>query len=190
MSYRINHSRYFYEFQNTINIVKREQGYKCFICGSTDNLGPHHIKKVKQSNALYASKENVVILCRKCHNRYHNKYSHKQIGPKTFALFVKQQQNKEINKLIVERNTLGNQVKKLTLEINRLEGKMKNTLVIDDHKVVDIDSYECFCKYYNDYTISTDAIIRVLGTRKYKNYRKKALSNGDIKQRPYGLRFK
>ena len=66
MSYRINHSRYFYEFQNTINIVKREQGYKCFICGSTDNLGPHHIKKVKQSNALYASKENVVILCRKC----------------------------------------------------------------------------------------------------------------------------
>ena len=67
---------------------------------------------------------------------------------------------------------------------------MKNTLVIDDHKVVNIDSYECFCKYYNDYTISTDAIIRVLGTRKYKNYRKKALSNGDIKQRPYGLRFK
>ena len=50
-------------------------------------------------------------------------------------------------------------------------------------------SYEEFCKLYNAKEISTEDIKKIVGRRNYANYRKQALKNNDIRQRPSNLRF-
>ena len=49
--------------------------------------------------------------------------------------------------------------------------------------------YEEFVKEYNDYTVGVQDIIKRCGEKRYSFYRKKALLKGDIKQRPFNLRF-
>ena len=92
MTYNIHKGKYYYEFQNTIRKLKKE----CFICGTKENIEPHHIKRVKAGKQEYKNPENIVMLCRKHHKRYHNKY--KKTNQKTFAEYCLKQKNKEINK--------------------------------------------------------------------------------------------
>ncbi len=49
--------------------------------------------------------------------------------------------------------------------------------------------YDEFVELYNNYDISVIDIKKRIGAKAYTRYRKKALDNGDIKQRPFNLRF-
>jgi hypothetical protein len=51
-------------------------------------------------------------------------------------------------------------------------------------------TYEEFVKLYNEQKISVAEIKKRLGQAKYTRYRKKAIQKGDIKQRPFNLRFR
>ena len=46
---KINKGRYFYDFQKVVGGMMKGTP-KCFVCGSTRNVGPHHIRKVKPNN--------------------------------------------------------------------------------------------------------------------------------------------
>lgn len=60
---------------------------KCVVCGSTKDLEPHHVVKVKPYDEHYTSLDNGVILCKHCHHEYHSKYS--QINAYTLIEFTK-----------------------------------------------------------------------------------------------------
>ena len=50
-------------------------------------------------------------------------------------------------------------------------------------------TYEEFVKLYNDKSVSTEDIKKILGRKNYIKHRKLALKNNDVKQRPSNLRF-
>ena len=76
----------YWKFLGTIQKLKEKEN-KCFICGSTKNIVPHHLKRVKQNNANYYSENNIVLLCNKHHAQYHHKYH--DVNLKTFCEFLK-----------------------------------------------------------------------------------------------------
>ena len=185
---RIYKGKFYYEFQHLIPKLISKQNGKCFVCGEEKNLEPHHLKKVKPGNSKYSDENNVIILCRKCHNKYHQKYNKKQnggINPKTFMIFKRDQDNKKISKLVSERNMFKNSLKKTEnkLELLQQENEKLNNGLFDE------SDYKSFVELYNDYTISVDEIIRRIGNPNYRLYRRVALDSGDIVQRPRGLRF-
>lgn len=116
---KIHKGRYYYDFQQVVgNMMKGKP--KCFVCGSTRNVGPHHIRKVKQSNQQYADKNNLVLLCKSCHSKYHSRY--RGINQKTFALFLREELHKKIYHLNVDVATERNKVKRLEAELESLQG--------------------------------------------------------------------
>lgn len=58
-------------------------------------------------------------------------------------------------------------------------------------RVVDGDyfSYEDFVKLYNDYSIKTEEIKKIVGGSRYLRFHKEAMANNDIQKRPVDLRF-
>ncbi len=76
----------YWKFLGTINKLKEKEN-KCFICGSNENIVPHHIKQVKQSSDDYFNENNIVLLCDKHHHHYHKKYAH--VNQKTFCEFFR-----------------------------------------------------------------------------------------------------
>lgn len=59
----------------------------CKLCGSSENLVAHHLFGFEEYPQLRADEGNGVILCRYCHNSYHNKF--KEITPRSFIEFMK-----------------------------------------------------------------------------------------------------
>ena len=57
------------EWRDTVAIpyLTKTFGYRCVMCGSTDNLDVDHIKKRGSHPELKYSLENVRFLCRPCH---------------------------------------------------------------------------------------------------------------------------
>lgn len=111
MNFNIDKGKYYYDFCGTVKKLKQE----CFICGTTENIEPHHIRRAKQRQEIYADEKNIVMLCRTHHKRYHNKYSNANVNPKTFAEYVKRQILKEVNeknKIIEELKSENNDCKK------------------------------------------------------------------------------
>jgi len=47
--------------------IKKRDGYKCKICGSSEKLVVHHIDFNKENNHF----SNLITVCRSCHNRIH-----------------------------------------------------------------------------------------------------------------------
>ena len=76
-----------WKFLGTIQKLKEKEN-KCFICGSTKNIVPHHIKQVKQNNPEYYSENNLVLLCDRHHHEYHKKYP--EVNLKTFCEFFRE----------------------------------------------------------------------------------------------------
>ena len=103
MSYRIHKGKYYYELNGVFNKLKKESN-QCFICGSKEDLVPHHIKQVKPSKPEYSDEKNIVVLCRKCHKKYHKKY--KKVNQKTFAEYVIKRNKHNINLLEKENKEL------------------------------------------------------------------------------------
>ena len=116
---RIHKGKYYYDFQRVIENMLQGTP-KCFICGSTKNVGPHHLRKVKRNNPAYADRDNIVLLCRHHHSKYHNKFGNKEINPKTFAVFLRDELNHELHKMDIQVRTERNKVKRLERELESL----------------------------------------------------------------------
>ena len=76
----------FWKLMGTVRKLKNKEN-KCFVCGSTEDIVPHHIRKVKQEIEDYYSEDNLVLLCDECHHRYHRQYP--DVNSKTFCEFMR-----------------------------------------------------------------------------------------------------
>ena len=47
---------------------------RCQACGSHRNLEPHHIVKCNVYDDLFYDESNITVLCKNCHDYYHNHY--------------------------------------------------------------------------------------------------------------------
>lgn len=57
--------------------VKARDGNKCILCESTDNLEVHHVAAVAEGGS--ASDDNLVTLCRECHQKVHHNEESKSV---------------------------------------------------------------------------------------------------------------
>lgn len=87
MAIKINQQNY-WKFQATVNNLRKIEN-KCFICGSSENVGPHHINRTKYDSEQYYSKNNLILLCDDCHHRYHKQYPN--VNQKTFCEFLRKE---------------------------------------------------------------------------------------------------
>lgn len=85
----INGGKYYWELQEWVNKLFLTYN-KCPICSSQKNLEPHHIIQVKPYDKLYSSTKNGIILCKHCHNKYHNTYGY-NINAGTLLKFALQE---------------------------------------------------------------------------------------------------
>lgn len=103
----IHTSKHYYEFLGNLQRLEK----KCFVCGTTLEVEPHHIRKVKKSNSQYGDESNIVMLCHKHHVKYHQRY--KNVNQKTFAVFVGEEKDKIIRKQSHKINVLNSRIRKL-----------------------------------------------------------------------------
>jgi len=123
MSYKIHKGKYYYDLGYTFNRLKRQTG-ECFVCGSRENLEPHHLKQVKASKPDYCEENNLVVICKSCHKKYHNRY--KKVNPKTFAEFIRKScsdkvKDNTIYQLRKNNRKLKNENFKLKSKISEME---------------------------------------------------------------------
>lgn len=112
---RISHGRYYYQFHETVEKLRKEDD-SCFICGSTKNVKPHHIRRVKESDPRYANQGNIVLLCPRHHHKFHKLYgSGKGVNRHNFDIFVKREHLREINRLKKELNEYKNNINGIVL---------------------------------------------------------------------------
>jgi 5-methylcytosine-specific restriction endonuclease McrA len=52
---------------------------RCEKCGTTNNLTIHHKIKLKDNPELLIDKDNLIVLCRSCHNKIHKEEDRKEI---------------------------------------------------------------------------------------------------------------
>lgn len=82
----MTHENY-WKLQGTIKKLRKKSN-KCFICGSTEEIVPHHIRQVKQETDDYFDENNLVLLCDYHHRRYHRQYHN--VNAKTFCEFLRE----------------------------------------------------------------------------------------------------
>lgn len=63
-------TKIYYEWRNSI--LDRDN-YKCMVCGSTDKIHVHHIKRVADYPNLIFDIKNGISLCKKCHEKTYNR---------------------------------------------------------------------------------------------------------------------
>ena len=80
--------KYSWKFKSLLPIIFAEQS-ECIICGSKENLNVHHVNHASSDDEEYARKSNVVVLCRSCHEKYHNTYPNST--PLTLLKFTKEE---------------------------------------------------------------------------------------------------
>lgn len=66
------------------NLIKKHKC--CIACGSKESLEPHHIIPSNTHDRLFYDKNNIAILCRSCHDKYHQNYF--PINDETFNDFL------------------------------------------------------------------------------------------------------
>lgn len=74
---KIRRMSYTSKWSTTSKDVKKRDGNRCAICGSTDGLETHHI--IPRSKGGTDRKTNLITLCERHHNKRHR---HKQSSPK------------------------------------------------------------------------------------------------------------
>ena len=110
---KITHGRYYYQFHNLVEKLRKEDN-SCYICGSTKNVKPHHIRRVKESNPQYAAASNVVLLCGHHHGKFHQLYgSGKGVNRHNFDVYVKKEHLMAIEKLKKENIRLNDYKEKV-----------------------------------------------------------------------------
>jgi len=72
------HEKYIKSRYNDFKWVKLSKelrkNAKCFICGSSKKLQAHHKNDYRKYPEQRYDKNNIVILCNSCHNKYHGKH--------------------------------------------------------------------------------------------------------------------
>lgn len=76
----------YWKFKGTVKKL-RDNENQCFICKSTENIVPHHIKSTKQNKDGYFNENNIILLCDYHHRDYHQKYP--QVNAKTFCEYMR-----------------------------------------------------------------------------------------------------
>lgn len=105
----------YWKFKGTVKKLKEKEN-KCFVCGSDENIVPHHLKQVKKRSEEYYNENNIVLLCDNHHHMYHNQYSN--VNLKTFCEFFKDNfvlkiNENEVSKVNEERRL------KMEIELNK-----------------------------------------------------------------------
>ena len=150
-----------FAFQSTVQSLKQ----KCFICGSEDEIEPHHIKQVKKSNELYSDESNIVILCKNHHRQYHNNY--RPINQKTFAEFVRDCERKSYNEL---KNQYDNKCEKLT----KVRKQTKQIKKIRKKELEEITLFDKFIVLYNlGFTVDLIKSLLNISHTTYQNFLRK-----------------
>lgn len=114
---KINGGKYHWKLQKWANNLLINNP-ECIVCGSKEKLEAHHITRVKPYDERYIDEENGVVLCRKCHNKYHEEYN--QINPVTLIKFTREN---GVNKKLIKEN------KKLRRQKKKLKHKIQNQKV-------------------------------------------------------------
>ena len=120
----------YWRLQGTIKKLKEKEN-GCFICGSTKNIVPHHIKHVKNTHRDYYSENNLVLLCDYHHHKYHNEYP--EVNLKTFCEFL--------------RDNFVFKIKEN--EVNKVNKKRRLKMDIDLNKPLKISKLTNFMKLFN-----------------------------------------
>ncbi len=120
----------YWKFKGTVKKLKEKEN-RCFVCGSTENIGPHHIKQVKQTHKDYYNEDNIVLLCDYHHHKYHKQYPH--VNLKTFCEFFR-----DNFVLKIKEN-----------EANKVNKKRRLNMDIDLNKPLKISKLTKFMKLVN-----------------------------------------
>ena len=117
----------YWKLRGTIKTLK-EKDNTCFVCGSNENIVPHHLKKVKQDSEEYFNENNLVLLCDEHHRQYHRQYP--SVNPKTFSEFVRKNHSNKPKRGDKVNFTLNNELKISKLKrIIKLLNKPQNKVV-------------------------------------------------------------
>lgn len=73
-------------YLNDVNIINSKKKFRkdsineknCEICGSSEHITVHHIKKISTHRELRLCIDNVMILCLECHKLIHNNVKNKK----------------------------------------------------------------------------------------------------------------
>lgn len=122
----INGLKYHWKFQAVVK-KQLEQNKTCFICGTKKDLDIHHIKQCKSYDEEYYNPNNIIVICRDCHKKYHQKYPD-NVNVKTFMEYTKDRSLRKLqsryDKLRVHSNERDKQLKLLTEENRRIKQKL------------------------------------------------------------------
>lgn len=90
-------------WENASNTARKRAGYKCERCGSTDRIEVHHKEKLpltekswngkklaKYHNNPLNRQENLIVLCRKCHDKEHTNEKEKEQRKLQMSLSLKE----------------------------------------------------------------------------------------------------
>ena len=123
---------YYFDMVHTVGSMLKTTK-DCFICGSKEELEPHHIRKVSKHHPDYCDSENIVILCRNCHLKYHKKYG--DPSPKAFINFVLERRLGDTEKYKQSLGDLEKQRKLLKKQNDKI--KLENKRLIEKEIIVD-----------------------------------------------------
>ena len=78
---------------NSVTVAKKNvrlRDRRCKCCGDEHSeLEIHHIYPVAERQDMIADESNMIVLCKTCHTRYHNRYDLDECNPVTFTDFIK-----------------------------------------------------------------------------------------------------
>lgn len=122
----IDGQKYYWRFQSTVQKLYK-QNKKCFICGTTKDLDIHHITQCKPYTENYYNPNNLVVICRECHRRYHHEYPDR-VNVKTFMEYTKDRSLRKLqsryDKLRIHSRERDRQLEILTEENRRIKQKL------------------------------------------------------------------
>lgn len=85
---------------DAVTIAKKkvkQRDRTCRCCGDEEQeTQVHHIFPVSKYRELASDESNMVLLCKSCHNRYHNRYDLDNTNPLTFAEFIRNNGKEEL----------------------------------------------------------------------------------------------
>lgn len=129
---KINGGKYYWQLQDWVNklFIKYD---RCVICGSKKNLEPHHVNQVKPYNKSYSDINNGVIMCKKCHRQYHEKYMG-EINTFTLLLFMRDSfkgknglNSMQLNKKLKQSNKVLKYYQQETFRLREELNRLNNT---------------------------------------------------------------
>lgn len=141
-------------------VLKRDGVCQC--CGSKDDLQVHHPLPYNQYNSLRADTNNGIVLCKECHDEYHNRNGYKRdVNPITLAQFLRDYGMSTQSKLLDDNLNLragdieNNFVRDLFITPSTLIDRLKSQSKSTELKSIDIIeerwSIQIFDNVYDTY---------------------------------------